>query len=586
MQYQGVSSMPERKNLLVWACTVALVVLLGSTISFTAMKLGGDKPSASLSRNAHRAVSRLLTSTTPEPAITTSSMIATACKSTLYPGACESALASAAGTPAKTQKQLFDVSVEFAMSRAHSARSLAYNLTFPQNHRSGPYPPTGTYDCVELLDTTLSLLTDVLDDRKNSGQDDVETWLSAALTNQVTCLESLESKPPAADEASMDDQAKSLSQFISNSLALHKSVKRRSTRSGWMNVVGGRGGGRKLLSENSFPTWVSAGDRRLLSTPGKDIVADAVVATDGSGTHKTIKEALAFVSLASGGGRSVIYVKAGTYKENIKIAKGQTNVMLVGDGKDKSVIIGSRNAEDGWTTYQSATVAAQGAGFIAKDITIINSSGPSKHQAVALRVGGDRAVVYRCSIQGYQDTLYTHSNRQFYRECDIYGTVDFIFGNSAVVLQSCNISPRKPNPGQKNSVTAQGRIDPNQNTGISIHNCRIAATGDLAAAKHSVPTYLGRPWQKYSRVVVMQSYLDDAIHPAGWEQWSGSFALSTLYYGEYGNTGPGASTSGRVQWPGVHPSMSVSEASKFTVSQFIYGNAWLPGTDVPYTGGL
>ncbi|RWW15190.1 hypothetical protein GW17_00020984, partial [Ensete ventricosum] len=90
-------------------------------------------------------------------------------------------------------------------------------------------------------------------------------------------------------------------------------------------------------------------------------------------------------------------------------------------------------------------------------MTIENWAGPEKHQAVALRVGADHAVAYRCNIIGYQDTLYVHSQRQFFRECDIYGTVDFIFGNAAVVLQNCSLWARRPLPMQKNTITAQNR---------------------------------------------------------------------------------------------------------------------------------
>ncbi|TVU03039.1 hypothetical protein EJB05_51453, partial [Eragrostis curvula] len=223
-----------------------------------------------------------------------------------------------------------------------------------------------------------------------------------------------------------------------------------------------------------------------------------------------------------------------------------------------------------------------GSGFIAKGLTIVNSAGPGKHQAVALRVGGDLSVVYQCAIQAYQDTLYVHSNRQFYADTDIAGTVDFIFGNAAVVIQNCNIQARKPSPGQEDTVTAQGRTDPNQNTGISIHRCRIAAASDIGGT----PVYLGRPWQKYSRAVVMKTSLDHSIAPAGWLEWSGQFALSTLYYGEYGNTGAGAGTSKRVTWRGVHSSLSTSEATRFTVANFILGNSWLGGTGVSYVSGL
>ncbi|XLR33872.1 hypothetical protein S83_061772, partial [Arachis hypogaea] len=140
--------------------------------------------------------------------------------------------------------------------------------------------------------------------------------------------------------------------------------------------------------------------------------------------------------------------------------------------------------------------------FVAVNITFRNTVGPSKHQAVALGSGADLSAFYMCSFEGYQDTLYAHSMRQFYSDCHIYGTVDFIFGNAAVVFQNCNIFPRLPMTGQFNSITAQGRTDPNQNTGISIHNTTIRPADDLAPRVGVVKTYLGRPWKQYSRMVL------------------------------------------------------------------------------------
>lgn len=224
-------------------------------------------------------------------------------------------------------------------------------------------------------------------------------------------------------------------------------------------------------------------------------------------------------------------------------------------------------------------------GFIAAEMTFRNTAGPSKFQAVAMRSGADQSTFYRCSFEGYQDTLYPHSMRQFYRECDIYGTIDFILGNAAVVLQNCNIYVRLPLNGQFNPITAQGRTDPNQNTGISIHNYTIKATDELSASGGSVKTYLGRPWQQYSRTIVMQSYLDSLIDPAGWSIWSGDFALDTLYYAEFDNKGPGATTSNRVTWQGYRV-INATDAANFTVSNFLQGDDWLPRTRVSYLGGL
>ncbi|XP_022864586.1 probable pectinesterase/pectinesterase inhibitor 61 [Olea europaea var. sylvestris] len=90
----------------------------------------------------------------------------------------------------------------------------------------------------------------------------------------------------------------------------------------------------------------------------------------------------------------------------------------------------------------------------------------------------------------------------------------------------------------------------------------------------------------YSRTVYMLSYLGDHIHPRGWLEWNGAFALDTLYYGEYQNSGPGAGVGQRVKWPGYHVITSTVEASRFTVRQFIFGSAWLPGTGVAFVAGL
>lgn len=229
-----------------------------------------------------------------------------------------------------------------------------------------------------------------------------------------------------------------------------------------------------------------------------------------------------------------------------------------------------------------------GDGFIGQDIWFQNTAGPQKHQAVALRVGADRSVINRCRIDAFQDTLYAHSNRQFYRDSYITGTIDFIFGNAAVVFQKCNIAARKPMSNQKNMVTAQGREDPNQNTGTSIQQCNIIPSSDLKPVVGSIKTFLGRPWKKYSRTVVMQSTIESHVDPTGWAEWDAQSKdfLNTLYYGEYMNKGAGAGTGKRVKWPGYHVIKSAAEASKFTVTQLIQGNVWLKNTGVNYIEGL
>nr|GLL17856.1 pectinesterase-like [Ipomoea trifida]GMC53889.1 Pectinesterase/pectinesterase inhibitor U1 [Ipomoea batatas] len=135
-------------------------------------------------------------------------------------------------------------------------------------------------------------------------------------------------------------------------------------------------------------------------------------------------------------------------------------------------------------------------------------------------------------------------------------------------------------------LTAQGRTDPNQNTGIVIQKCRIAATSDLKPVQKNFPTFLGRPWKEYSRTVIMQSTISDVIDPAGWHIWADTFALNTLTYREYQNTGAGAGTSKRVTWKGYKVMTSSSEAQTYTPSNFIGGSSWLSSTTFPFSLGL
>ncbi|CAN6468251.1 unnamed protein product [Victoria cruziana] len=354
--------------------------------------------------------------------------------------------------------------------------------------------------------------------------------------------------------------------------------------------------GRQLLDElkvdrEGFPRWVNRGifgpKRRMALDTGSVLVSSIVtVAQDGSGNYSTISEAVSAApnNTLPSSGYHVIYVKAGLYQEYVSVDKKKKNLMLVGDGINKTIVTGSRSVGDAFTTFNSATLAVVGPNFIGRDFTVQNTAGPAKHQAVAVRNGADLSTFYRCSFEGYQDTLYAHSLRQFYRECDIYGTVDFIFGNAAVVFQNCNLYARLPMSAQQNMFTAQGRSDPNQNTGTSIINCSVLATPDLSS-NGQIKSFLGRPWKNYSRTVYMDSFIDSVVDPTGWAPWSGNDFLSTLYYGEYSNRGPGSNTTGRVTWPGYHV-MSSTDATNFTVTNFVQGDVWLPATSVPFSSGL
>ncbi|KAL5783578.1 hypothetical protein ACOSP7_008607 [Xanthoceras sorbifolium] len=449
-------------------------------------------------------------------------------------------------------------------------------------------------DCLDLLDFSADELSWSVsasqnpNGKHNSSGDlssDLRTWLSATLANQDTCIDGFDGTNGIVKSV-VAGSLNQITSLVQNLLTMvhptSNSTKSRTGRGGNGSGNGGGKSGQKFTNTGQFPAWFKREDRKLVLVYG--VSADVVVAADGTGNFTNVTDAVLAAPDYSMT-RHVIYIKRGVYKENVEIKKKKWNIMMVGDGMNATIISGNRSFVDGWTTFRSATFAVSGRGFIARDITFENTAGPMKHQAVALRSDSDLSVFFRCEIRGYQDSLYTHALRQFYRECKISGTVDFIFGDATAVFQNCQLLARKGLPDQKNTITAQGRKDPNQPSGFSFQFCNITADLDLLSSVNTTSTYLGRPWKLYSRTVIMQSYISEAIRPEGWLEWDHEYALDTLDYGEYMNYGPGAGLASRVKWPGYHP-LNDSAADNYTVANFLQGNLWLPSTGVKYTAGL
>ncbi|XP_059295004.1 probable pectinesterase/pectinesterase inhibitor 46 [Lycium ferocissimum] len=510
-----------------------------------------------------------------------STAIKAVCDITLYPQSCYNSLGPLATSDNLKPQDIYKLSVQVAVNELSRASDEFFNLPELKNI-SDPMTVKALQSCHDLLSLALDSLNESLSIPKKSLSDafsDLKTSLSAAGTYQQTCIDGF-GNITYAFASIASHNLKNSGEYTSNSLAIIDNIDQSIQNSmDSINSLGGIGRRRLLTNlDGDFPSWMGSKDRKLLqSSKGNTLKVDVVVAKDGTGHFRSIGEALEVVPEKSKK-RFVIYVKKGVYVENVRVEKKKWNVMMIGDGMDATIVSGSLNFIDGTPTFQTATFAVFGQGFIARDMGFRNTAGAAKHQAVALMSTADLSVFYRCKFDAYQDTLYLHSNRQFYRECAIYGTVDFIFGNSAVVFQNCLILPRKPMPGQQITITAQGKIDPNQNTGLVFQNCTVWPSANLTG----VNTFLGRPWKNYSTTVFMHTTMASFIDPKGWLPWVGTTAPDTIFYAEYKNFGPGAVTKNRVTWKGLKLNITSKEANKFSVKQFVQGDKWLPSTGVTF----
>ena len=296
--------------------------------------------------------------------------------------------------------------------------------------------------------------------------------------------------------------------------------------------------------------------------------ADFVVAKDGSGNFTTVQAAINAIPDYRKK-RTIVYIKNGIYNEKLILPASKQSVTFIGENVEKTII-----AYGDWAqkktilgeeigTSGSATFFVYGNDFSAQNITFQNTAGPVG-QAVTAHVSSDRCVFYNCRFRGYQDTLYTYAekSRQYYKNCYIEGTTDFIFGWSTAVFDGCTIHCLK------DSYITAASTSQSSKYGYLFYKCKITADSSV----HKM--YLGRPWRIYAKTVFRECELGSFIRAEGWHNWNKPEAEKTTFYAEYKNTGPGADTVERVKWSHI---LTDKEANEWTVEKVLAGDdGWKP----------
>lgn len=281
-----------------------------------------------------------------------STSIKAICAATLYPDSCISSLSPAANSIDFDPPKLFNLSVQVAVGGLSKVSKHLDELRAKANANNHTMTSLALDSCKELVELAIDHLNDCavssVDFSNGELREDIKTWLSSAITHQHTCIDAL-NESSAELKPTVSDSIKNSTEFASNSLAIFGKLE---------SMFASFNLRRRLMSydsDSSTPSWLLSKDRRLLQgSTDPRTKADIIVAKDGSGKYKTIKAALKAVHDKSKK-RTVIYVKRGVYYENVRVEKNKWNVMIVGDGKDKTIVSGGLNFVDGTPTFQSAT---------------------------------------------------------------------------------------------------------------------------------------------------------------------------------------------------------------------------------------
>ncbi|KAI3515773.1 hypothetical protein L1887_14677 [Cichorium endivia] len=496
-----------------------------------------------------------------------------ACKATRWPESCQLSLSSGLVPADPSPFQILLSALTLSSKNLGTAKFMVRAIL----HYAGSNRNLTTTAklCLQTLGNSAYRLRSAEEVLPRNRIKDARAWTSAALSYQFNCFSGFKKvNDTQMVSKTLSFMNSTLMTSTSNALSMMMSYEEFGNRSRWWrtprteregfweSVGGGSGSGH----EPGVPTGLKA---------------NVAVCKGGGCKYSTVQRAVNAAPDNLGGGRRfVILIKEGVYEETVRVPLAKRNVVFVGAGMGKTVITGSLNVGQlGMTTYDTATVGVVGDGFMARDLTIQNTAGPDAQQAVAFRSDSDLSVVENCELIGNQDTVYAHSLRQLYKSCIIKGNVDFIFGNSAAVFHNCTIlvRPRQldPEKGENNVVAAHGRTDPAQTTGFVFHECVVNGTEDYMQLFRKNPsvhrTFLGRPWKEFSRSVFVRCKLEALVSPLGWMPWDGDFALKTLYFGEFGNSGLGSNISGRVMWSSQIP---LDHVTTYSLQNFIQGDDW------------
>ncbi len=305
---------------------------------------------------------------------------------------------------------------------------------------------------------------------------------------------------------------------------------------------------------------------------------------DGVPAFATLAEAIA-AAPADGTKPYRIFIPAGEWRMRALVDK--PNVHLIGEGTHKSrIVFNNKQGDvqpDPFKPYGCSTVVVIAPGFAAKDLHLDNDYdwisapigprtgqfGSSGRQADALRLakGSDRAYLENVRLTAWQDTLWTDQGRSLFRNCEITGCVDFIYGAGQAVFDTCTIVSRvgrvggedgQPDkPGLKSFITAPSTQKADA-YGLVFFDCKL--TREAGVAANSVA--LGRPWKPtkqqpdgnrhydvdaVGQAVFLRCWMDDHVVHDAWTEMGGKIndtvemiQPETARFFEYKSGGPGA----------------------------------------------
>jgi len=305
------------------------------------------------------------------------------------------------------------------------------------------------------------------------------------------------------------------------------------------------------------------------------------VGQDGQGDFATFQGAFDWVPANNAVPRTV-RVLPGLYRDNATLSQSRGFVTIEGTGASRTeaqLIYPFAYFAPPGNIFSAGSLRIEASDVVVRNLTVDNiiyleyrptgwtSSGSAAFAGAINTVAttGNRLVFDNVLMKGGQDTYYGISGSAYFKGCEIWGSVDFIYGGALAVFDDCDIVQIRPTGGP---VCAPSTAYA-QPYGEVFINCRfpraLTANGYPYDVGIGTSTFM-RPWRQDGMTAIINCKLDTHLSTKGWGEWSGSEYPCRAR--EYGSTLIGG---------GAAPTVAERQAA---------GAFWLNTIDPDYVNGM
>ncbi|TAL04422.1 MAG: hypothetical protein EPO07_05130, partial [Verrucomicrobia bacterium] len=313
----------------------------------------------------------------------------------------------------------------------------------------------------------------------------------------------------------------------------------------------------------SFPAITGTNTWRFSTKPSGPATPTAstgltslTVALDGAGDFATLQGAADWIPQNNTLLRTIT-IQPGVYRDNTTFAQSRHKVRVIGAGANRQAV----QLFYPYPAFSSAngagTLRLESNDLYVRNVTIDNAvysnyngvtfAGPIQ----TVQTTGSRLIFDNVLIKGGQDTLYTISGITYFNRCEIWGSVDFIYGAALTVFDQCDIVEIRDTGGP---ITAPN-TDLAAPYGLTFLSCNFPRALTANGYPYNVGTgntTFQRPWRQDGYTAIINCALGSQITTKGWAEWDGR--ETTCRAREYGTTliGGGSTTPAQRQAAGAY----------------------------------